>query len=250
MRNQEFSPREALERAFSRWWVIVLVTVLGGMVGWAFHFFNPPMYEATSSMTETMDFTKRPLTQYEEDYAFNVAGSISVSDDVENQIVKEANALGIPIEINQLKQQMFIERKQSVWELHIRNRDPEMAAELANIWAEKSYAAVDAALRHAIRADQIQTQLNAIKNSVFASGPLVLSPEDQNTLMNLSDEFLQEQQLSRGLISTMKFALSGSATAPQKPALYNLAYLVLAGACIGFIVSLWVVNSYKVRRHD
>jgi len=249
MKNQEFSPREALERAFRRWWVIVLITVLGGVAGWAFHFFNPPVYEATSFMTVTMDFSKRQLTQYEEDYAFDVAGAISTGDDMENQIVKEANALGMPIEVNQLKQQMFIERKQSVWELHIRNRDPEFAAELANIWAEKSYAALNVALGHAIRADQIQTQIDAINNSLSVSGSTVPSPAAQSTLKNLSDELLHEQQLSQGIIPQMKFALSGSAAAPQKPVLNYLAYLVLSGACIGFIVSLWVVGSYKVQRH-
>jgi uncharacterized protein involved in exopolysaccharide biosynthesis len=64
MKSQEFSPRESLERAFKRWWVIVLMTVVGGLVGWAFHFVNPPVYEASSTVTATMDFQKRELTQY------------------------------------------------------------------------------------------------------------------------------------------------------------------------------------------
>ena len=77
----------------------------------------------------------------------------------------------------------------------------------------------------------------------------MLSPAAQTTLKNLSDELVQEQQLSLGILSTMKFAASGSATAPQKPVLYYLAYLVLAGACIGFVVSLWVVVSFKGQGH-
>ncbi len=169
--------------------------------------------------------------------------------EVENQIIAEAQKHGLPIDIDQLQQQMFLERKQSVWELHIRNRDPEIAAELANLWAEKFYAALNAALGHAIRADQIQTQIDAINSSLSASGSPVLSPEAQTTLQNLSDELLQEQQSSQGVISIMKFALTESATVPQKPVLYYLADLVLAGACIGFVVSLWVASSYKVQRH-
>ncbi len=80
MKDQEFSPRESLERAFERWWVIVLLTALGGMAGWAFHFFLPPVYEATAVITVNMDFQKGKLTQYEEDYAFNAAGAIGTSD--------------------------------------------------------------------------------------------------------------------------------------------------------------------------
>jgi len=250
MNNQEFSPREALERAFRRWWVVVLMTFLGGVAGWAFHFFNPPVYEATSFMTANMDFTKHQLTQYEEDYAFDVAGSIGTGDDVENQIVAEAKIRGLPIEIDQLRQQVFIERKQSVWELHVRNRDPQIAAELANIWAEKLYAALNVALGHAIRADQIQAQIDVINGGTSATGAPALSNDAQAELKNLSAELLQEQKLSQGILSIMKFALSGSAAVPQKPALYYLAELVLAGALIGFVLSLWVVNIHKVQRHE
>jgi len=248
MNNQEFSPREALERAFKLWWIIVLITVFGGISGWAFHFINPPMYEATSFITVNMDFQKRQLTQYEEDYAFDAAGAIGTSDEVENQIITEAKKSGLPVEIDQPQQQMFIERKQSVWELHIRNRDPEIAAELANIWAEKFYGALNVALGHAVRADQIQTQIDAINSSLSATGSSVPSSDAQTALKNLSDELLQEQQSSQGIISIMKFAQTGSAIAPQSPVLYRLANLILAGACIGFVVSLWVVSSYKVQR--
>jgi len=249
MKNQEFSPRESLERAFSRWWVIVLMTVLGGLVGWAFHFITPPVYEATSSLTANMDFQQRQLTQYEEDYAFDSAGAISMWEDVENQIIAEAKLRGLPIELDQLRQQMFIERRQSVFELHIRNHDPQIAAQLANIWAEKYYAALNGALVHAIRADQIQAQIDAINGSLSASGSPVLGPDAQTSLKNLSDELLQEQQLSQGIISIMKFAVTGLAAVPQRPVVYYLANLVLAGACIGFVISLWVVSSSKVQRH-
>jgi len=249
MKNQEFSPRESLEHAFRRWWVIVLMTILGGLIGWAFHFFNPPTYEATSFITANMDFQKRQLTQYEEDYAFDSAEAISMWDDVENQIIAEAKIRGLPIELNQLRQQMFIERRQSVFELHIRNWDPQIAAQLTNIWAEKFYEALNGALGHAIRADLIQLQVEAINNRINTSGSSVLGPDEQTALKNLSDEYLQEQQLSQGIVSIMKFAITGSAAVPQKPVLYNLANLVLAGACIGFVASLWVVSSFKVQRH-
>jgi uncharacterized protein involved in exopolysaccharide biosynthesis len=248
MKSQEFSPRESLERAFRRWWVIVMMTVLGGLVGWAFHFFIPPVYEATSFVTADMDFQTRELTQYEQDYAFNSAEAISMWDDVVNQVVADAKIRAFPIEPGQLRQQMFIERRQSVFELHIRSHNPQIAAGLANIWAEKFYRALNGALVHAIQADQIQAQMDAINGSLTSASP-VLSQQAQATLKNLSDELLQEQQLSQGIISIMKFTKTGSATVPLKPVLYQLANLVLAGASIGFVISLWVVSGSKVQRH-
>jgi capsular polysaccharide biosynthesis protein len=251
MTSQEFSPRESLERILARWWVIVLITVLGGIVGWTFHFLKPPVYEARAVITINMDFTKRELTQYEEDYAFNAAGAIIASTPVKDQIVSEARAQGILIDTSQLQRAMYSEGKQSVWELRVRDRDPKVAAGLANIWAEKATEALDVALGHALRADQIQDQIDSITNSQpNAAGSPGLSAETQVALQNLSDELLQEKQKSRGMISIMIFAFDGSALVLENPILYDLANLVLAGACIGFVISLWVVNSYKVQRCD
>ena len=246
MKDQEFYPRASLERAFQRWWVIVLLTSLGGIAGWAFHFLRPPVYEATAYMTVTMDFQKVRISQREQDYAFTAAGGIGNSTDVRNQIIAEAQAKGFPIDPDQLSEQMFLERKQSVWEFHIRNRDPDTSAELADLWAQKAFEALNVDLGHAVKADQIQAQINAITGTQPASGSPGSGPEIQAALKNLSDDLLTEKQLSQGIISIMKFALTGSATTPRKPALYYLANLVLAGGCIGFVISIWVVNSRKV----
>jgi uncharacterized protein involved in exopolysaccharide biosynthesis len=249
MRNQEYSPRESLERILARWWVIVLITVLGGIVGWTFHFLKPPIYEASAAITINMDFTKRELTQYEEDYAFNAAGAIIASTPVEDQIVSEARAQGILIDTSQLQRAMYSEGKQSVWELRVRDRDPKVAAGLANIWAEKAVEALEVALRHALRAEQIQDQIsNITSGQSTALGSSGLNTEIQTTLQSLTDELVQEKRLTQGVLSIMTFALTEAASVPEHPVLYDLANLVLAGVGIGFIISLWVVNSYKVQR--
>ena len=244
--DQEFYPRRSLELAFQRWWVIVALTVLGGIAGWAIHFLHPPLYEATAVMTVTMDFQKGRLTQREQDFAFSAAGAIASSTEVMDQIVTEAQVSGFPIDTNRLQEQMFLERKQSVWEFHVRNRNPEAASKLANLWAEKALELLNMDLGHALRADQIQDQLNSITSSQPAPGSSGSSPEIQAALQKLSDDLLQEKQSSQGVISIMKFALTETATIPQTPARYGLAGLVLAGACIGFVISLWVAGSHKV----
>jgi LPS O-antigen subunit length determinant protein (WzzB/FepE family) len=248
MNNQEFSPRESLEYAFKFWWVIVLLTAMGGIVGWAIHFFLPPLYEATAVITVNMDFQKVKLTQNEEDYAFNAAGAIGNSTGVRDQVIAEAQIKGFPKSANQLLEQMFSERMQSVWEFHVRNRNPATAAKLANLWAETTRKALDVALGHALLADQIQEQIDSVIRSRPASEVTISDPKNQVTLKTLSDELLKEKEASQGIISIMKFSQTGSATDPQKPILYNLADLVLAGACIGFVISLWAVSSHKVMR--
>lgn len=245
MNDQEFYPRKSLELAFQRWWVIVVLTTLGGIAGWAVHFIRPPLYESTSTITVSMDFQNRKLTQREQDFAFSASGAIGSSTQVKDQVIAEAQAQGFPIDLNHLEQQMFLERKQSVWEFHVRNRDPETSAELANLWAEKAIEVLNADLAHALRADQIQAQINTLTGSQPASGSSGYSPEIQASLKTLSDDLMQEKQSSQGIISIMKFAQTGSAIAPKSPALYDLAGFVLAGACIGFVISLWAAGSHK-----
>jgi uncharacterized protein involved in exopolysaccharide biosynthesis len=242
MADSEFNPLETISSLLSRWWISVVMAVSGGILGWAFHFFNPAVYEATAGLTITMDFSQRALTQYEQDYAFSTAGAIIVSNAVMGQILELAQISGISISSTQLAQQMFSEGRQSVWELHIRDQDPQVAAALANIWAQAAYDTLNSALEHAIMAEQIQVQIGT------PEACLSLCPGmTESVLQSWTDELVQEKKLSQGILPTMEFALTGNATIPEKPVLYNQASLTLAGALIGFVISLWVVDRQRVQ---
>lgn len=247
MENQEFSPRQSIERALMRWWIIVLATVLGGIAGWIFHLFQPPVYEATATITVTMEFNKWELTQAEEDLAFNSAEDIITSTQVKNQIIAEASTDGFPMDIYQLQQRMYYERKLSIWELHIRDRNPKLTAVLANIWADKALEVLNAALGHALKADALEYQISGMAKNLSTPDK---AQEIQVAIKDWISELIQERSLSGGIISVMTFSKTGTAIAPEKPVLYNIADLVIAGAFIGFVISLWVVNSYKVQRRD
>jgi hypothetical protein len=145
--------------------------------------------------------------------------------------------------------ELFVERRTSNWELHTRDQDPKVAAELANIWAEKSLAALDSALEHAYRVDYLEQQLNNIARNPSSANPV--QPDLNSTaLQNYLDEITREKKLSGGIVSMMTFAPGSDATEPQKLVLYSIAGLVLAGAVIGFVLSLWIVNRFEIRRYD
>jgi uncharacterized protein involved in exopolysaccharide biosynthesis len=255
MSDQEFSVRELLDHTIDKWWVVVLIAVMGGVVGWASHFLLPPVYESTATITMTMDFFKlsqwepTQYTQYAEDYAFNSAEYILTSYPVKYQVLDEAKKQGLDIGIDRLNHELFVERRTSNWELHTRDQDPKVATELANIWAEKSLAALDSALEHAYRVDYLEQQLNNIARDPSSANPV--QPDlNSAALQNYLNEITQEKKLSAGIVSMMTFALGSDATEPQKPVLYSIAGLVLAGAVIGFVLSLWIVNRFEIRRHD
>ena len=260
--QQEFIPLEAAKRAFARWWIIVLLTVLGGIVGWIYYCLRSPVYEAKAVIVISMDFSQRELTQYEEDYAFGTAGAVIISTAVRDQVVAKVNAAGIQINLEQFISESSIEGKQSVWDMRVRNADPKIATTLANTWAEIAYQTLAQALEHAIKAEQLQVQVSAWQTCLptFATPtpkPNQTSPysfiwnkdcelysieEIENAIAGLSAELAAEESQSQGLISILKIALSETATVPDKPVIYNQGTLVFAGAIVGFVIALWIAS--------
>lgn len=260
--QQEFFPLEAAKRTFARWWIIVLLTVLGGIGGWIYHCLRPPIYEAKAVIVISMDFSKRELTQYEEDYAFGTAGALILSTAVREQVVAKVYASGIQINLEQFVSESSIEGRQSVWEMRVRNADPNIAATLVNTWAEIAYQTLAQALEHAIKAEQLQVQVSAWQTCLPTyvtptPEPNQTSPysfvwnkdcelysfeEIENTLAGLSAELAAEESQSQGLISILKIALTETATVPDKPVIYDRGNLVFAGAVVGFVIALWIAS--------
>jgi uncharacterized protein involved in exopolysaccharide biosynthesis len=265
MADLEFTPHETMNHIFSHWWIVAVMAILGGLLGWAIHFLQPPVYEATAVLTVTMDFTQRELTQYEQDYAFSAAGAIIDSSAVKDQIIIKAQAAGISITQSALAASVFSEGKQSVWELHVRNQDPQVAAELANIWAQVAEETLNTALEHAMQVEQLQVQIDLL-SACLPVAPGVTVPgaqpgpaprdcerysltEIHTLIQSWTDELAQQKSLTQGILSTLEFALTSSALIPETPVLYNQASLALAGTMIGFVLSLWVAGSLKAQRH-
>jgi hypothetical protein len=259
MNNQEFSLYDSVERVLTRWWIVVALMVVGGLVGLGFHLILPPVYEARAVITINLDFAKRELTQFEEDTAFNAASAIITSPSVMNLVIADAQVKGYSITPSQFLRDFYLEGRQSVWELRVRDRDPNAASALTNIWAKESTDALNGALAHALQADQILAQVAGLENCLVGVTPQVGAP--QLDCKGLSQDMLQamlndqnaalvkEKDSSLGIISIMTIALTGLAGVPETPVLYGQAGLVLAGVFIGLLVSLWVVNSLKVSRH-
>ncbi len=253
MKNLEFSVRDALSHSIDGWWMVVLLAMAGGMIGWAFHFFQPAIHESTATLTVTMEFTpksesyREDLIQYEEDLAFNSAEFIINSVPVRSQVMEEAQARGLNVTMDRLQQEFILERRLSNWDLHVRDRDPQVAAELANIWADKSLAALDTALQHAIQVDVLEEQITGLARNLYMTAPALSYEEFQTALKDYMSRILQEKRASSGLLSSMTFTLQDQATPQGSPVLYNPGLLVLSGAAIGLIVALWWTNRKKAR---
>ena len=261
MLKNEFTPIKGIDNILSNWWIVLLFTTLGGVTGYLFHLFNPPIYEATSHLTISMFFEKRELTQYEQDHAFLAAGAVITSSDVINSVKKIMVADELTSEeIDRLLGNVSTEYRESIWDLHVRDKNPVFTARYANVWAYIAEQRLNEALKHSLMTAQLQTQVDSLQNCLPSSTDLTVtvpvacksfSLDDINSkIQEWSNELATEQALSLGILPIMTITLSQTASVPLDPVLYGRASVVMAGACIGFVLSLWLTGSRKGHRRD
>jgi hypothetical protein len=255
MALKEFTPLEIFEYTWQRWWLVVALILAGGLFGYAFQFVQPPIYEAAASFVVTINFTETGnLTQFEEDHAVGAAGNLMLSIVVIDQVLLDVQALGLDLDEADLREIFFLERRQERWDLIVRHRDPETAAALANIWAERSHEALVQAYGHARQAHYYQYYLNGLKGCLGAEtfapqAPTLCSEltiaEIQERIEVLEPMFDHEMWASRAIIPSLLIELSQKASVPEAPVSHRTNLLVLSGSLLGFIAGVFLSQPRK-----
>ncbi len=149
MTSTEFSPYDHFTRVFGLWWLVAVATFLGGAFGYLFYHLHPPVYEATATFIVTIDLNRFPiqgmredLVQYNEDLALNTTQDALYSLPVREDVITQAKNLDISLLPIDLLKNSTIERKQDVWELRYRSRNPLDSQTVVNLWADIGYQAM------------------------------------------------------------------------------------------------------------
>jgi hypothetical protein len=133
VRYSELSPIEEFYAVIDRWWLIVLLMLLGGGFGWVFHRFQPPVYETKASFVVHIDFSQTgPLTEFEQDHTIGAVQSLLISFPVLEQLSAEAVSRAVQVEELGYGSSIFLERRQYNLQMRVRNPDPKQAAQIAN----------------------------------------------------------------------------------------------------------------------
>jgi len=240
--SQSFTPFETLENAFRSWWLIVVLMMLGGLVGFALNRIRPPLYEAISVIAVSIDFSRSgDLEDYEEDYVIGIAGDVIQSSEV---VAHVADLAGISQD--QLNSQLYLERSYYTWTLRARDASSQRAAELANLWADQAVQELGASLEQALLADRYANQLDQLEDCMAhpEPAPVLCSDLSQVRLQIEEISTLQRDAIvqSRGVPSYTLFTLSQRAAVPTRPAVFNQGQMVLAGALIGLLLALWAIH--------
>jgi uncharacterized protein involved in exopolysaccharide biosynthesis len=243
-----YSPLSSLENALDQWWLIALLTVWGGLIGWVYHTTRPPLYEAQAVFYISIDYTRTgQLTQFEQDQALWGAVEVIRSDPVVRQVVTRARSEGLAIEVRDLRLRSHFERKQSRWFLRIRDPDPRTAATLTNLWAEAGFAALTEAHLAALQAQSLHQYRSSLATCLQLATEIqdpnnpckaLAIPAIQAALEQANADLSEQLLASRGVLPAIVLDLPETATIPREPVQFGRNSLVMIGGLIGFIVGV------------
>ena len=242
--SDDVVPRSLLLRTIQYGWILILMMLVGGLVGYLFHLSQPSLYESSVTFTFSFDFARLgQLQQIEEDQAMGAAGAFVNNTTAVEKLTTEAAAQGFLPPGYELWRNVSAERKSYRWIFHVRHPDPQAARRIADLWGELGLASLKEAAAHAEQANIAQQELNGLESclrqmtviepaTAQCSWPTL--PDVQRAAAVLSQKYLDERAASRGLIVGLSYDLSTKADIPAQPVSYGVNLLVLAGGLIGF----------------
>ena len=247
-------PLALLSNVVRYWYVMFLLIALGGLLGLLFSMFRPPVYEAVARFGGSIDYVSTgPLTQYEEDIAYDTIANILLSKDVMQAVIDSANAEEIAIaNVSELRQMVSAERKFDVWDLRIRSGSLEEAQRVAEIWAEKGHAVLLESYQHAVMAEEIRKTVQSLEDclekaaSTEPSGAVCAQSrfvDIQTDLREAGAQLFQERAASRGFFAGLAVGPAEPVTMSTEPVLYGRNGLILAGCLVGLLVGVVILET-------
>lgn len=253
-------PRESIEHVISRWPVLVLCGVVGGLVAFVFVANEPPLYDATAVLSVSLIPPDRnpPLDLSDLDRSAGKVAAHLQSADVFEQTLRSAE---IPwdsepvVSVEDFARHSRLDRKREVWELVVTDPDPEKATVLVNAWAEIAENAFWEAFSHALAAetmqaeiDQLNSELLDLRMSDIDQADMIASLEAQRA--DLEADIIEQLRLAQGVVTFMTVHLVDSASIPDQPVARDTYLLIVSGTLMGVVAGLVILFGYEYFRES
>lgn len=244
----EFSPYEAIVHTLKTWRVVFALIVVGGLAGWGVSLLRPPVYEARTVLTANVDATQTgTLEELELDRLQLAVGNLIGSLLTRQRVAEAAQTQGIAATPETLADLATLERRQSQWAVIIRHPDPRMAQTLATLWGAQALRTLDESRARAAEALTLQNYQGSLALCTAGMVSCVLPPlaELEAQSAELTRRIEEELTRGHGLIAAMVFGGGEPARLPTEPLNGGRNARALAGAVLGFLAGVMVVNGKR-----
>ena len=238
---------EVFRRLTVGWGIIVALAFLGSLVGYALGHVIRPNYIASAVLNIGFDYGRTlPLDEEALRYANERIREFLLSDEVLTQASAYLpEGVELPPSIPALRSTLRLSQRESSWEMTVTSEDPDLAAALANAWAQAAEERLREAEKHAWRVMEYQALVSG------AGCQLRRGPEGAGTAVwvcdtdtfgvdpdAVLDEILEEAKLGRGILPGASFYFSERADFPDQPSSEGRGSFILAGALTGVLAGL------------
>lgn len=257
-RHGDLRPRDFADRIVDRWPWVFLAGILGGILALALSLMLRPVYEASASIGVSIDYGRiPPLALVVEDRVLRRAAdlltSTSTVERVRRTLVERFGEDPAWASSAELRRQMRVDAMLSEWKLVATGTDPELAAAIANAWAEVGLDELESASGHAWEAMRIQSAPIVVACAELVVGaPLETLWECLGAGPPLTPDAVsrlrEEVRLSHGVLPILSFELAGWASQPTSPVVWNRTQLVVTGMVVGLMAGALAVGSGLIPR--
>lgn len=249
---KNFIPLTDLKVILSRWRLLFLLVVAGGLAGWMYSLGNLPIYEARSSMVFYQESGKRrtlPDTQFS--LSLNNISTLLSPRALGSILLPEfgKDCEGIT------NADLQVERRETNWDLVVRCTDAQAAADLANAWADNAFSILDEAYNHSLKVESLATTIDFLKNCNYDSSLNICSGISdldivKQKMQTLWDEVGVEKRASMGINPNLVFRIESYAYVPTKPVAKTEKGFIVSGGVIGFLLGtlMIIVNQQILSR--
>ncbi len=259
--SKGFIVTECLEHSLGRWPVLFGMGLLGALMGLIFSIMRPPLYQAEAILGVNINYgVTEPLELIIEDRTLNRVAAIIEADSTLQQVLtlvpdeeRLSHGWAQPAD---LRKAVRLDRRLAEWRIVAVDQDPQVAAEVADIWSTVSIQVLDEAAEHAWRAvslmgknpfmvdcKQVPVPGSIEERFIWQCSiePANLSPDA------LAGALRTEIDRSRAMFPNVSYELLQAVSVPEKPIVWARGGLVLAGAIIGLVIgfSLAMVHYKK-----
>jgi hypothetical protein len=247
----DFYISAVIRRMMHFWWLIPVLMIAGGILGYLFSRLQKPVYESTAVITTVIDYAYAGrITDFEEDHVINAIGDVIVSDDVMNAVWRDAEESGLLAESSLLRKNLTLSRQGYRWELSSRSNDASTARSLNQLWLDYAVNALER-----IRQDSIyaMAEFTAQEEVITCfSQSVVMDPSSpfcgvdemkvlQENLASLPDSEQKDSLSSRLLFSRITYQVTREPDLPAAPVHNRGNVAGFTGAIAGLITSIFIL---------